>query len=364
MKKLLLLLSLPFMMMGCLDDDSLEMSNTKLGNFEACWRAVDEHYCFFEEKNIDWNKVHRAYEPYFRDSVKTLLDEFYLMGNMLANLRDGHVDLYAAFDVARYWKWSKDYPPNFDANLVDRFYLKDNQMIASGIRYQMLPDSVGYVRYASFASAVGESNLDYVLYLLRQAKGLIIDIRDNGGGALTNVPLIANRFCTEKQVYGYMKHKTGPGHNEFSEPKELYLEPEKNRVFWDASTQPVVVLTNRSVFSAANTFVAAMQSLDGTMTKDSLGVPHPKIVKVVGDSTGGGGGMPFETVLPVGWRLRMSACPILDRNKKQIEAGIAPDFRVEMDSLNAFNNHVDDIIEYARTYINNNTRKEYPPKKE
>lgn len=364
MKRLFLSLLLLPLLAGCLDDDSLELPDTPVGNFEACWRAVDEHYCFFEEKNIDWDKVHRAYLPYFKDSVKTVLDEFELMTSMLGLLRDGHVDLYAPFNVGRYWKWCDDYPPNYDARLVERYYLGTDCWIAAGLRYTMLPDTIAYLRYSSFSSAVGGANLDYVLALLRNAKGLIIDIRDNGGGSLTNVPLIANRFCSERQVYGYMMHKTGPGHTDFSNPEPVFLEPEPDRVAWNASVQPVAVLTNRSVFSAANTFVSAMKSLDGTQTLDSLGVPHPKMIRVIGDSTGGGGGMPFETVLPNGWRLRMSACPLMDSRKRQIEEGIAPDLRVEMDSLHAFNDHVDDIIESARAFINSNTRKTYPKKKE
>jgi len=367
MKKLFYLIWV-FTLLGsltsCLDDESLEQDDTVMGNFEACWTAVDEHYCFFEEKNIDWDKVHRVYYPYFKDSVKTVLDEFYLMGNMLSTLKDGHVDLYAAFDVARYWNWSEDYPINYDANLVEKYYLDTDYLIAAGLRYQMLPDTVAYIRYSSFSSSIGETNLDYALAILRNAKGLIIDIRDNGGGSLTNVPLIANRFCTEKQVYGYMMHKTGPGHKDFSSPKELYLEPQADRFDWDASTQPVAVLTNRSVFSAANTFVAAMHSLDGTLTTDSVGVQHPKMVKIIGDKTGGGGGMPFETVLPNGWRLRMSACPINDHLNRCIEEGIEPDINCQMDSLHMFNDHIDDIIERARIYINENTRKTYPKREE
>ena len=25
------------------------------GNFEALWTAIDQHYCFFAEKDVDWN---------------------------------------------------------------------------------------------------------------------------------------------------------------------------------------------------------------------------------------------------------------------------------------------------------------------
>lgn len=363
MKKLLLLLFVPLLLTACLDDDSLEMSDTSVGNFEACWRAMDEHYCFFSQKGVDWQKVHDAYWPYFKDSVENVVDEFNLMGQMLAEVRDGHVNLYSSFNVARYWKWYQDYADNFDANLVSRYYLGKDYWIASGLSYTMLSDTVAYLRYSSFSSPIGDTNLDYVLLLLRNAKGLIIDVRDNGGGSLTNVPLLANRFATEKTLYSYIQHKTGRGHDDFSKPEPLYLEPQRDRIAWDASHQPVVVLTNRHCFSATNNFVVAMKALDQTMTIDTLGVPRPKMIKTLGDRTGGGGGMPFETVLPNGWALRFSACPILDRNKNQTEEGVDPDMLVMMDSLNMYDKHVDDIIDSARAYIKKCTLMQYPEKK-
>lgn len=356
-----LALSLSFS--SCLDDDSLEQDNTYVGNFRACWQAMDEHYCFFREKNVDWDNVYRIYEPYFRDSVRNSFDEFNLMAKMLAEVRDGHVNLYSPFNTARYWTWFEGYPQNFDANLVERYYLGTHYFMASGMQYGMFSDSVAYLRYSSFSSPIGDTNLDYVLALLKSAKGLIIDVRDNGGGSLTNVPTFANRFCTAKQVYSYMMHKTGKGHDDFSDPEPIYLEPQKDRVSWNASVQPVVVLTNRSCFSATNNFVAAMKSLDGTMTKDSAGVSYPKMIKTLGDRTGGGGGMPFETILPNGWVLRFSACPIMDSNKQQVEEGIDPDMKVDMDSVSMYEKHVDDIIDSARAYIRINTRKVYPTKK-
>lgn len=363
MKKIFLLaLTLGLSLTSCLDDDSLEQDNTYVGNFEACWKAMDEHYCFFREKNVDWDSVHAAYLPLFRDSVNDVITEFVLMSKMLAEVRDGHVNLYSPFNTSRYWAWFEDYPQNFDENLLLRHYLGTNYWIASGMYFGMFKDSVAYVRYPSFSATVGETNLDYVLTLLRSAKGLIIDVRDNGGGALTNVPILANRFCTQKQVYSYMMHKTGKGHDDFSDPEPIYLEPQKGRVNWDASVQPVVVLTNRSCYSACNNFVAAMKSLDGTLTRDSLGAMYPKIIKTLGDRTGGGGGMPFETILPNGWVVRFSACPILDHNKQQVEEGIYPDFKVDMDSTRMFEHH-DDILDSARVYININTRKIYPAKK-
>ena len=103
-------------------------------------------------------------------------------------------------------------------------------------------------------------------------------------------------------------HKNGPGHNDFSEPYPLEYEPaDSYHVKWNG---PIVLLTNRSCFSAANSFVSVMKNLPN--------------VTVVGARTGGGGGMPFTSELPVGWSIRFSACPILDAQKIVIETGIDP----------------------------------------
>lgn len=356
----LFLMTGPCILSSCLDKEEIVTGESYYEVFENCWQTLDERYCFFEEKAVDWDGVHRLYRSYARDSVKSAQQLLSLLDHMLDTLRDGHVNIYTPFNVARYWKWYEDFPVNYDANLVERYYLKNNYWIAGSFSFTMLPkDSVAYVRYSSFANAIGSTNLDYMLMALRKAKGMIIDIRNNGGGNLTNATDFAAPFCTDKTLYAYIRHKTGKGHNDFSSAEPLYLEPiSGKRYSWDASTQPVVVLTNRHTFSAANNFVQIMQALDGTLTTDSVGDQHPKMIKICGDKTGGGSGMPFESVLPNGWTLRFSACPMTDHKGVSTEGGIDPSqgLKVDMDSLNAFNNHQDDIIEAARKYIVNHTR--------
>lgn len=357
----LLLMTAPMTVMtSCLDKEEEIKGESYLDVYDACWKTMDERYCFFAEKGIDWEGVNRLYRPFVRDSVKNMQQLFEVLDQMLDTLCDGHVNIYTPFNVARYWKWYEDYPVNFDANLLHKYYLKENYWAAGSFSFTMLKDdSVAYVRYASFANGVGATNLDYTLMALRKAKGLILDIRSNGGGDLTNATALAERFCTEKTRYGYIRHKTGKGHDDFSKPEALYLDPSPSgRIFWDASIQPVVVLANRHTYSAANNFVQIMRALDGTLTTDSIGQQHPKMIKICGDRTGGGSGMPFESVLPNGWTLRFSACPMTDASGRSTESGIDPSegMKIDMDSLSAFNDHRDDIIEAARAYIVEHTQ--------
>jgi C-terminal processing protease CtpA/Prc len=158
---------------------------------------------------------------------------------------------------------------------------------------------------------------------------LIIDIRNNGGGQLTNAEQLAARFTNQERLVGYMQHKTGKGHNDFSSMEEQRLKPSKG-IRWQ---KKVVVLTNRSVFSAANEFVKYMKCCPNVTT--------------VGDQTGGGAGMPFFSDLPSGWSVRFSACPMYDKNKQCTEFGIAPDHWVQMTDEDLSRGR-DTIIEYAR----------------
>ena len=32
--------------------------NSPAGNFEALWRLIDEHYCYLDYKDMDWDSVH------------------------------------------------------------------------------------------------------------------------------------------------------------------------------------------------------------------------------------------------------------------------------------------------------------------
>lgn len=328
---LFLILLLP-LMAACVDED--EYDDTPQGNFEALWKIIDEHYCFLDYKQheygLDWQQIYNKYRVRVQGQL-TDLQLFEVLTQMLGELRDGHVNLSTSYDYGRYWSWFENYPANVSDTLLRR-YMGTDYKIASGLRYRILDDNIGYLRYESFSSPIGEGNIDEALMYMMLCQGLIIDIRGNGGGDLTYAELLASRFCKEKTLVGYTQHKTGKGHSDFSSLEPQYIEPSSN-IRW---TKPVVVLTNRQVFSAANEFTMYMKAMP--------------MVKVVGDHTGGGAGMPFSSSLPNGWVVRFSAIPTYDAQRQSTEFGIDPDYYVSLSDEDVLKGR-DTIIEFARQLL-------------
>lgn len=313
---------------GCHSVDN--WNNDYYGNFDALWTIIDEHYCFLEYKDIDWVETGKRY----RSLIDPEADEkefFKVCSAMLDELKDGHTNLISWFDVSYYRKWWSDYPQDFDLRLIQEKYLGFDYLSSGGMIAKLMEEeNVGYIYYSSFAAGFGESFLDNAFLSMKDSDGLIIDIRDNGGGDLTNVEKLVGRFINEKILAGYIQHKTGPGHNDFSEPYPFHYEPNLLHVRW---LKPIVILSNRSTFSAANNFVSIMKQL-----------PY---VTVIGATTGGGSGMPFSSELPNGWSVRFSGSPVFDSEKKLTEYGIAPDYPVTNDDY-----ETDTILETAIKYLN------------
>ncbi len=317
---------------GCVTEE--ELSNTPKGNFDALWQIVDEHYCFFPDKateyGLDWNACHAKYQNMLTPNM-TKEQLFDVCGKMLSELRDGHVNLTSAFNTARYWKWFEDYPANFSDSL-QRIYLGTDYRMTCGIKYRILPDNIGYIYVPTFENAVGSGNLDAIFYHLSLCDGIIVDVRNNEGGMLTTAQDLAGSFINEKTTVGYISHKTSKSHNAFSSPEPITIYPSEGM----RCQKPVVVLTNRKTYSAANAFVSYMKDL-------------PQVT-VVGDKTGGGAGLPFSNELPNGWSVRFSACPTYDIHMKSTESGIVPDYKINL-SDEDFAKGKDSIIEYARMLL-------------
>lgn len=303
-------------------------ANDPESNFEVFWQTMHERYAYFSLKPANWNQLYQKYRP----QVNAQTDEeslFAIMDSMLYQLEDGHVNLVSNFNISRNWQWYLNYPDNFNYALVERNYLGSGHRIAGGMRYVLLADSIGYIYLGSFSSSLSQAQLNAVFSYFQDCQGLIIDIRHNGGGSINQAYALAQRIARERKKVLTRYYKTGPGPEQFSLAGQISIGP-SDQVNYDG---PVAVLTNRRTYSAANSFAAIVSSF-------------PQ-VQLIGDQTGGGGGIPLDYELPNGWRFRFSATrDIRTEDQRPLELGISPDIALNLDT-NALLQGRDVILERA-----------------
>lgn len=296
--------------------------------FEYLWKTVDQRYTYFDLKRIDWDSVHRVYAARIPEQGR--MDEralFQLLGDMLYVLEDGHVNLESPFNLSRNWNWYLNYPKNFNYDVLERYYLRDSFDIAGPFIHRTFGEA-GYIYYGSFQNGFTQQELQYVIDAMSGTKGLILDIRNNGGGSLELAKRLASCF-TESTVPAVLwQYKSGPGRLDFTEPVTESIHPADGIRY----TKPVILLINRSSYSAASFMSAYMKAL-----------PH---VILMGDTTGGGGGVPWLQELPNGWICRFSSTRCKTIAGEEIETGIAPQVRIDQSADDVFAGK-DPILEKA-----------------
>ncbi len=296
--------------------------------FEEAWTFTKQEYSYFELKGVNWDDVKQKYLPQINDQMSN--DSlFNVIGKMLDELKDGHNNLSSPFNRSRSWDWFLDFPENYDATIIEREYFKGKQRYMDGLIYLDL-DSIGYVSYRSFSNEIEDENLELLSKLIVDKKGVIIDVRNNGGGSLTNAYKLASLFTDVDYFAGFDRFKIGPGANDFSDWQRVQVSNYEG--IEPPFTGKVAVLINRKSYSATSFFSMFMQARPNCM--------------LIGDQTGGGGGAPSFTELSNGWLLRVSATQTQDNDSYDIELGVKPDIFLNM-TQSSINQGKDDIIERA-----------------
>jgi hypothetical protein len=280
-----------------------------VANFEALWQEFDRHYSFFQLKDIDWDSLHAEFRPRVNGSTAPY-PLFNVMADLLAHLEDGHVLLRGPQWTYQYREWYSAHPRNFDQRVVLN-YLENIGYSPSRAILAGRWGEYGYIRLDDFATENLIQEFDGVLEGFQDVEGLILDLRDNGGGSDTNSEAVAGRFADRRRLYRRFQYRNGPDHGDFTPLQDDFITPRGPFQF----TRPVAVLTNRGVFSAAESFVLAMRIL-------------PQVT-IVGDTTGGGSGNPMQRELPNGWTYQLSRWIEWTPEGEAYEGvGLAPDLPI------------------------------------
>ncbi|MDP4284439.1 MAG: S41 family peptidase [Bacteroidota bacterium] len=115
----------------------------------------------------------------------------------------------------------------------------------------MITDTVGYIRLNKFAETTYREFMQAMDKLQKKGmKSLILDLRDNGGGILTEATNIADEFLSDNKLITY----TEGAHS----PKKEY-RCDKEGVF---ETGKLIVLANEGTASASEVLIGALQDWD------------------------------------------------------------------------------------------------------
>jgi hypothetical protein len=310
--------------------------------FDYLWNKVDQQYSFFDIKGVDWDSVYEVYRPKVYDDMDS--DSlFAVCAAILNTLKDGHTNLFSAFDVSHndsvYYKMYAE--KNIDANVVILNYLTINYHTTGSLIHNAIRNGeVAYIRYSSFMDNVTVQDLEYLLNRYKDCKGLILDLRQNGGGNIENIRILLDIFDNHGQPLYYTQIKSGPEHDAFTDLTTVYADSTNYvDVFAEPPyTKPVAVLIDRGSYSATSFFAICTFGYDN--------------VKLFGDYSGGGLGLPNGGGLPNGWTYRFSITRTLALDGGNYENGVPPDVRVLIDPESTAQG-IDNVIEAAADWILN-----------
>lgn len=173
------------------------------------------------------------------------------------------------------------------------------------VEYEMLENDIGYIKVSEFDEVTANQFRAAIADLDRQGqKGMIVDLRNNGGGRLTSVVDMLNRMLPEGTLV-YTKDKNGKGETFSSTDKESF-------------DKPFNVLINGNSASASEVFAGAVQDY--------------KAGKLVGTTSFGKGIVQTIFNLKDGTAIKLTTSEYFTPEGRNIhETGLTPDIEVELE---------------------------------
>ncbi len=173
------------------------------------------------------------------------------------------------------------------------------------IKSEVLENNIGYINIDSFDENTKEKFKDvYTELNKKNIKGLIIDLRNNGGGIVDDALEIADYALEKNKVMLVTKDKTQKEEIEKSKSKPII-------------TQPIVLLVNENTASSSEILVAALKENNRAT--------------VVGETTYGKGVIQELITLSDGSGVKITIEEYYTPNKNKINGiGIKPDIEVHL----------------------------------
>lgn len=179
------------------------------------------------------------------------------------------------------------------------------------IRHQVLDGDIGYLRISNFSEMMESFDSAIAELKSKGIRGLIIDLRFNGGGLLDECRKLCDRFLPAGAMIVYTKGKTS------SDNREMKATNGDDLPAW-----PLAILVNEGSASASEIFAGAMKD-------------HKRGV-LVGGRTFGKGSVQTPFPLPDGSFVKITTAKYFTPSGFSVtktterDYGIEPDYLVEM----------------------------------
>ena len=315
-------------------------SNLEIFNEYA--NLVKEKFAMLEFKDVDIDHL--------QDSIGNTITEdltedqlFDKLAFITRQLKDGHSSIEKS-DTLYFYEFYEGYPPGIDREILvnhyigedvapDIVWLKTDDDMTKAV-YGHMPQSadIGYLRIGSWMYEFTDDEIEKIFGTFKNDEGLIIDLRDNGGGD----PMLASKFASylidKEAEIGTEIFKTGPGENDFAS-NTLYLRPSNSQ---NAFLKDIMILTDIGCFSATTTFMYSIYLFDN--------------ITFVGQRSGGGAGSVADGFLANGWEWNLSVSEFIDKQGNHWDNGREPDITVALDTTVT---DVDEVLEKALLELNN-----------
>jgi len=186
------------------------------------------------------------------------------------------------------------------------FTMKRRKVENPTVESKMLENNIGYVQVTSFSEVTGEQFVKAIMDLEASGmEGLIVDLRDNGGGLLDIAVAMLDYVLPEGKIV-YTEDKNGNVTSEYTSTNEYQF------------TKPMAVLVNGYSASASEIFAGAIKDHGTGM--------------IVGETTYGKGIVQRMFPLNDGSAVKLTIAKYFTPNGNDIhKVGITPDVEVELD---------------------------------
>jgi hypothetical protein len=232
-------------------------------------KAIDTDYAYRDRLKVDWDKVFAQHAPAM-EAARTSNQFARVVAKVLREAQDAHVYVQAGGRTIGTHVNAK--APNYDVQTLRRV-VPEWKEHGGGVVTGKLAGDVGYLLIPEWSPAAAQG-LDEAFAVVRDAKGLILDVRMNGGGDENLARRFAGRLVEGPKVYSKNRiRRDGQWQGPFDRVVEPAAEGERYR-------GPVAVLIGPKVASSCESFVLMARQglrckLVGDVTKGSSGNPRP-----------------------------------------------------------------------------------------